>query len=69
MSGPELLARDVARPVLAAEEEIASGNVPDARLYDVVLAVTGSEDAASLAVAEREQRRIVERERAARAGG
>ncbi|VTT96564.1 unnamed protein product [Gemmataceae bacterium] len=40
-------------PVLRAEEELARGNVPDARVYDVVLAATGSEEQASKAYAAR----------------
>lgn len=40
-------------PVLRAEEELARGNIPDGRVYDVVLAATGSEEQASKAFAAR----------------
>lgn len=38
---------------LKAEEELAEGNVSDERVYDVVLAATGSEERASSAYTAR----------------
>ena len=49
----EKIALEGAVPVLRAEEELARGGVPDGRVYDVVLAATGSESQASRAFAAR----------------
>lgn len=47
------LALESALPALEAEDEIRRGKVADDRVYDVVLAATGSEELASRAHAER----------------
>lgn len=52
------IALEAALPVLRAEEELAAGGVADDRLYDVVLAATGSEDAAHAAREERVRVRL-----------
>ena len=50
---------------IKAQEELARGNVPDNRVYDVVLAATGSEEQASDAYAARLAARM---ERSSRSG-
>ena len=57
------LALRLALPVLRAEEELAAGGVPDGRLYDLVLAATGSEAAAAAALERRYAERLRRGER------
>ncbi len=52
MTPAEKMRREVGMQVLLAEEELAAG-APDARVYDLVLAVTGSEERASEAYSAR----------------
>lgn len=52
MTGPAKLAFEAAMPILEAEQELKDP-VPDARVYDLTLAITGSEDAAADALADR----------------
>jgi hypothetical protein len=49
--------------VLAAEEELAAGGVPDARRYGLVLLATGSEAAAAAAASARAAERLRRGER------
>ena len=51
--GPSLLALEGAMEVLEAERELKKGDVPDHRVYDLVLAATGSEERAEAALQER----------------
>ena len=48
--------------ILEAEEELVSG-APDSRVYDLVLAITGSEEKASAALTERIEARHRRNER------
>ena len=50
-------------PVLEAEAELKQP-VPDSRIYDVVLAATGSEDAAAAALTDRIAARLRRGEKA-----
>lgn len=56
MTGPELLALETAMPILDAEIEL-KGEVPDNRIYDVVLVATGDEEVASSALTHRIEQR------------
>jgi hypothetical protein len=40
-------------PAIEADEELRAGPVPDAKLYDLVLAATGSEERAAAALSGR----------------
>ena len=57
LSGPDLFALEQAMPVLKAEAEL-DGPVADARLYDVVLAATGSKEVAGAALSYRIKERL-----------
>lgn len=48
---------------LEAEDEIAAGDVPDQRVYDLVLAATGSKDRAGEALAARIAERLKRNEK------
>lgn len=52
------------QPVIEAEDMLAqAGEIPDGQLYDVVLAATGDEDAAELALRRRIGARLERGER------
>lgn len=57
LSGREKLVLEANRDVLAAEHELRQP-VPDDRVYDLVLAVTGSKDAAAEALSARIAHRL-----------
>lgn len=57
MDGPAKLAFEAAMPILDAEQELKKP-VPDDRVYDVILAKTGSEEQAADALFERIQYRL-----------
>ena len=57
LSGREKLALEACRDVLDAEDELKAP-VPDDRVYDLVLAVTGSTDAAAEALSARIAHRL-----------
>lgn len=57
LPGPICLALESAEPILRAEDELRAG-VPDSRVYDLVLLVTQSEEAASAALSARIEARL-----------
>lgn len=63
LPGPVQLALDGCRDVLEAEDELRQP-VPDGRVYDLVLKLTGSEDAAAEALAARIAARLRSGEKA-----
>lgn len=63
LSRADKLHLSAAVPILEAEEWLKSGNVPDKQLYDVVLHVTGSEERAAAALADRIESRLAKGQR------
>lgn len=63
LTGPEKLALECSRDVLAAEDELKEP-VPDDRVYDLILTVTGSTDAAEEALKARIAHRLRSGEKA-----
>lgn len=62
LPGPDRLALDMARPAIEARDRLRAG-CRDAEVYDLVLAVTGSEEQASEAYASRIAARLKRGER------
>lgn len=61
LPGPDKLALELSRPAIEAERRLRAG-CRDEDVYDLVLAATGSEEAAAAAATERAAARLRARE-------